>query len=260
MKLKLIALKYLAILVLIELLLDILVLASGQAASFSINPWVFFLVRPVVFVLLLIDLYKSKATFGVAALTLLFYPIFIQLIQVGLGNIFIHFCPQQAGHSGQTGLLRLISEFESKSCFFPTRFQLSFYIENPVSFLKRFFATYRLCYLWQFLFSPYVVYLFLFFKFCLFKLFGQNSKNPYLALIPVVNKVVLLDICKLPATWIWILLVPFVRLFWLYKINRRLCRVYGVNESNAIGATVLPSVFYGIFVFRQQTGNEGSGN
>lgn len=238
------------ILTALELVLDVLKLLAPSMIPYFANAQFFTIFRSIIFILLLNDIYKSKGTFGFALLVVFVFPILIQLIQVCLGNIFIHFCPQQTNNTVETGLLGLLKVFEDNSCPFSTRFQLFSYIESPVYDIKQFFLTARIPFLFNFLFSPYIFYFILFFKFCLFKLFLRNNMNPYLSLIPIVNKILLLKICKLPVHWIWILLIPFVRLFWMYKINRRLCDMQNKNKSNAIWATLIPHIFYGKFVFK----------
>ena len=242
--------KFLIILIAFELIIDILkLIIPAQIQSLQLSN-VLIVIQALFFILLLEDLYKNKAKFGFTLLAVVAFPIIIQSIQVGLGNIFIHFCPEQTNVSNEQGLTGLINMFVNNNCPFPTTFDFYSYIEYPVFCIKQFFSTSEFAYFWGFLFSPYVVYFFLFFKFSLFKLFKENNKIPYLSLIPIVNNVTLLKICKFPASWIFILLIPFVRLFWLYKINKRLCEIQNINSSNAIWMTLFPLILYGKLVFK----------
>ncbi|WP_374725214.1 DUF5684 domain-containing protein [Flavobacterium arsenatis] len=139
---------------------------------------------------------------------------------------------------------------QNNDCPFVTQFSFLFYIEYPVFCIKQFFSTNEFSYFWGLLFSPYVFYFFLFFKFSLFKVFEENNRNPYLSFIPVVNNITILKICKLPVSWIFILFIPFVRLFWFYKINKRLCEIHNTNQSNAIWMTLIPPIFYAKLVYK----------
>jgi hypothetical protein len=250
MKLKHTAIKYLVILTTFELVLDILTLLIPSQIQRPGYSGFLVIARAVIFILLLNDLYKGKAKFAVAVFAFLAFPVLTQIIQVCLGNIFIHFCPQQISDNGKKSLLSLFSKFEGKKCHFPVKFYFFPYIEYLFFCIKRFFATRDFGFLWGFLFSPYIIYLFLFFRFCLFKVFEKNNRNPYLSLVPVVNSIILLKTCRLPVYLILILLIPFVRLFYFYRINKQLCEIQNLNKSNAIWMTVFPQIFYGKLVFR----------
>jgi hypothetical protein len=250
MKLKNAVIKFLIILIAFELILDILKLVIPSPIQYVESYYIFIIARAVFFILLLKDLYKNKAKFLFALLAVLAFPIVIQIIQVGLGNVFIHFCPQQTSNNGKQGIISLLNLFGDTSCSFQTQFYFFSYIEQPIFYIKQFYATHEFSYFWSFLFCPYIFYPFFFFKFCLFALFKANKRNPYLSLIPVVNNLTILKICRLPVYWIFILLIPFVRLFWFYHINKRLCELQCISESNAIWMTLLPSIFYGKLIFK----------
>lgn len=250
MKLKHTIIKFLIILITFELIIDILKLIIPSQIQYFEFPYVFEVVHAIFFILLLKELYKHKVKFGFVLLIVLAFPILIQIIQVFLGNIFIHFCPQQTSDSGNQGLAGLLNVMQNNNCPYPIQFDFFPYIESPVFWIKKMFSTYEFSYFLGFFFSPYIFYFFLFFKFCFFMIFKENDRNPYLSLIPIVNNIIILKICKLPISWIFILFIPFVRLFWFYKINKRLCEIQNINQSNSILMTLIPSIFYGKLVFK----------
>ena len=250
MELKNTIIKFVITLTAFEVILNILKLIIPSPIQYLEFSYVFTAIRAVFFILLLKDLYKHKFKFGYVVLTVLVFPILIQIIQVCLGNIFIHFCPQQTSDSGGQGLIGLLNEMQNNSCPYPTRFDFFPYIRFPIFCIKQIFSDKEFSYFIGLFFSPYVFYFFLSFKFCLFMLFKENGRNPYLSFIPIVNNITILKICKLPVSWIFILFIPLVRLFWFFKINKRLCELQNVNPSNAIWMTVIPSIFYGKLVFK----------
>lgn len=245
MKLKNTIIKYLLILVSFELVLHVLKLIIPvqvqQIESFEILR----IIRAIIFIFLLKDLYKCKIEFVQALLTVIAFPLVLQLIQVCFGNIFINFCPAEVSKPLVPGILGLLNEFKGNNCNYITRFSFFPFLEHPLYCLKMFLVSFEFRYLWDFFLCPLVFYFFLFFKFCLFKVFERNSENPYLSLVPVVNDITLLKICQFPVYWIFALLIPFVRLLPYYKINKRLCEIESVSQSNAIWITLLPYVFFG---------------
>ncbi|MGI9652095.1 hypothetical protein [Chryseobacterium sp. RLHN22] len=250
MKLKNTIIKFLTILLIFELLIDILKLVIPAQIQYLEFSYVFTIVRAIFFILLLKELYKQKIKFGFILLTVLLFPIFIQIIQIILGNIFIHFCPQQISDSDFQGLAGLLNETQTNNCPYPTRFDFFPYIEFPIFCIKQIFSDKEFSYFMGLFFSPYIFYFFLFFKFCLFMVFKENSRNPYLSFIPIVNNMMILKICKLPVSWIFFLFIPFVRLFWFFKINKRLSELQNINPSIAIWMTLIPPIFYGKLVFK----------
>lgn len=249
MKLKKTITKFLIILLTFELIIDILKLvipAQIQNLEFS---YVLTIVRAIFFILLLKELYKQKIKFGFVLLTVLLFPISVQIIQIILGNIFIHFCPQIVSEGNNQGLTGLLNEMQNNDCPYPTQFDFLSYIDFPILCLEQIFCNKEFSYFIGLFFSPYILYFYLFFKFCLFMLFKENSRNPFLSFIPIMNNIELLKICKLPIIWISILLIPFIRLFWIYKINKQLCEIQDINNSNAIWMTLLRPIFFGKLIF-----------
>lgn len=250
MKLKNTITKFLIIVLIFELIIDILKLVIPAQIQYLEFSYVFTIVRAIFFILLLKELYKHKMKFGFIFLSVLLFPIFIQIIQIILGNIFIHFCPQVPTESNNQGLTGLLNEMQNNNCSYPTQFDFFPYIEFPVFCLKQILSNKEYSYFIGLLFSPYIFYFFLFFRYCLFMLFKENDRNPFLSFIPILNDITLLKICKMPVTWIFILLIPFVRLLGLYKINNRLCEIQDINNSNAIWMTLLRPIFYGKLIFK----------
>ncbi|MCO6163866.1 hypothetical protein [Flavobacterium sp. NRK F7] len=248
MSLQKILLKFLLIFISFELLLDILKLiipATILELEFS---YILLLVRLILFIFLLKELYLTKVKYSFVLLVVLMYPILIQFIQFGLGSIFIHFCSQETNNANENGLINLVNQMTN--CPFPTTLNFYYLFEAPIYCIKDFFENYTFSSLSGFIFSPYIISFIVFFKFSLFMIFKENHKNPYLSLLPVIDFIIILRICKLPIYWIFILMIPILRLFWFYQINKELCQIQKVNASNSIWMTLLPTVFYGKLVYK----------
>jgi hypothetical protein len=242
---KKLTLKYLIILFVFEILIGILKLTAPLFVQTIELDHVFVLVRAIIFIYLLKECYILRVNFKSILIVVVSYIIVLDFIQVGLGTIFINFCSPENNYD-QANLSNLLSN----ACSFPTSLNLLYYFEIPFIFLKQFFQTYNYGYLVNCFLSPYILYLFLFYKFCLFHLFQQNNKNPYLSFIPIVNKIILLQLCQLPRYWIFFLVIPFVRLFFLFKINKRLIEIQHIENTKPIFLTLFPVVFYGELTFK----------
>jgi hypothetical protein len=242
---KKLVLKYLIILFVFEILVDVLKLTTPLFVQTMELANVFVVVHATIFLCLLKECYNLKVKFKSVLIVVLSYIMVLDLIRVGLGNIFINFCTLENNYN-QANLSNLFSS----TCSFSTSLNLLYYFEIPFIFLKQFFLTYNFGDLINCFLSPYVLYLFLFYKFCLFSLFKQNNKNPYWSFVPIVNKLILLQLCQLPKHWIIFLLIPFIRLIFLYKINKRLIEVQHVENVKPVVLTLLPAVFYGKLIFK----------
>ena len=161
----------------------------------------------------------------------------------------MNFCSQNNNFT-KTGIIGLANTILNNECPFPTNFNFLYYFDTPFFYLKDFFFTYKSGNLIYLFFSPLIFYFFLYFKFCLFCLFKENKQNPYLSLIPFVNKITMLKICQYPTYLILVLSIPFIRFFVFYKINKRFVEIRNINKSNVFWLTLCPEIFYGKLIFK----------
>jgi hypothetical protein len=250
MQLKQTLLKFLLFLFLYKLVVHILGVVLPTQMDRLGYIGLFTVLDAVIFIWLLQTLYKQKVTYKLVLAVVLLWPIVNQILQVGLGNIFIHFCPEEKNESSLQGLQKLFELMEPKRCNYQTTFYFFDYIYMPYFYAKRMYFNFGFFDVTNFLLSPYIFYPILFYKYCLYMLFKRHSKNALLSLIPIVNSIVLLKICKLPAAFILLLLLPFIRLFYFLKINKQLCSLENIAQRNAIWLTLLPQVFYGKLVYK----------
>jgi len=244
MNLKTILVKYFLILVILQIIINLIqilklnfILPIGNL-SYSI-------IYVLIFIFLMNKLHQIESRFLTVILILLMYPILILFINFILGNIFIQFCNDVTDQSFD-GILNL---FEN-SCNFTTRFDLLQFIWDPYSAFNLIFFEGQFSFIGNLALSPYILYPSVFYVFILFKYFKLKKINPYQSFIPILNKLQILKICNLPLIWIFILLIPFIRLFWLYKINSKLNQIESINNSNTIWMTLFPSYFYGKLIFK----------
>lgn len=80
----------------------------------------------------------------------------------------------------------------------------------------------------------------------LYYLFRKYRQQNWYYILPVINKWKLTEIARKPKWYFYILLIPFVRLYLLYIINRQIARDFRKGEPLALVMTFLPSFGYGI--------------
>jgi hypothetical protein len=81
------------------------------------------------------------------------------------------------------------------------------------------------------------------------KVFKKANRNGITALIPFYNLIILLEICNLPKMYFAFLLIPVVNLYFFYKVEQVLAKLFKKEKMFGIGLFVLPIVYYTILGF-----------
>lgn len=59
----------------------------------------------------------------------------------------------------------------------------------------------------------------------------------------------LIDKYQLSKTWKYLLVIPFVNIYFMYKINKEITKEYNLSNGNALGMVLLPFIYYPKIVF-----------
>ena len=81
------------------------------------------------------------------------------------------------------------------------------------------------------------------------KVFKKANRKGILALIPIYNIIILLEICNLPIMYLVFLLIPGVNLIFSYKLSITLASLFKKDKLFGIGLFVFPIIFYPILGF-----------
>ncbi|WP_291720521.1 DUF5684 domain-containing protein [Bernardetia sp.] len=115
----------------------------------------------------------------------------------------------------------------------------SFGGDLPVELISQFLPTYLIV-----MFLYYVVPFL-----CLWKVFDKAGKTPWLALIPIINFIIVLEIIEKPKQWIIFLFFPIVNYVFHFIVYIQLAKKFQKNAGFGVGMTLLPFVFLPILAF-----------
>lgn len=94
------------------------------------------------------------------------------------------------------------------------------------------------------------IILYLFFAFCLYKIFQKaNYQQPIAAFVPVWNVFAMADIVKKQWWWGLLLCIPYVNFIALIFIYLRLAKFFGKSDGFAVGLILLSFIFLPILAF-----------
>lgn len=83
----------------------------------------------------------------------------------------------------------------------------------------------------------------------IWKVFTKAGKPGWLAIIPIVNLIVLLDIAGRPVWWILLLLVPVVNLVVAIVVSIDVANKFGKGTGFGLGLAFLGFIFYPMLGF-----------
>lgn len=81
------------------------------------------------------------------------------------------------------------------------------------------------------------------------KIFNKAGKPGWVALIPVYNYIVMIQIAKLPIWYIILFFIPVVNIYILFKINIEMAKKFGKSSGYGIGMTLLSVIFVPLLAF-----------
>jgi len=81
------------------------------------------------------------------------------------------------------------------------------------------------------------------------KIFTKAGKPGWACLIPIYSAIVLLEIIKKPTWWIFMLLIPFVNIYYAIVMMNELSKSFGKSSGFTVGLIFLPFVFLPMLAF-----------
>ncbi|HSD13775.1 MAG TPA: DUF5684 domain-containing protein [Flavobacterium sp.] len=84
---------------------------------------------------------------------------------------------------------------------------------------------------------------------CQWKIFTKAGKPGWACLIPIYSGIVMLEIVRKPTWWIFLLLIPFVNIFFAIIALNELSKSFGKSSGFTVGLIFLPFVFYPMLAF-----------
>jgi hypothetical protein len=91
-------------------------------------------------------------------------------------------------------------------------------------------------------------------------LFQKAGKPGWASIVPIYNYIVMLEIIGKPIWWLFMMLIPFVNIYFAIKILVLFVKSYGKSTGYAIGCIFLPFIFYPMLAFSSDTQYVGAGN
>lgn len=85
------------------------------------------------------------------------------------------------------------------------------------------------------------------------KIFNKAGKPGIASIIPIYNSVVMVQIAKLSLIYIFLLLIPVVNIFAIFKINVEIAKRFGKTTGFGVGITLLPIIFVPLLAFSDNT-------
>ena len=84
---------------------------------------------------------------------------------------------------------------------------------------------------------------------CLWKIFKKAGKTPWVALIPIVNFIVLLEITQKPKQWIIGLFFPIINYILYFIVYIELAKRFEKSSAFGVGMVLLPFIFLPMLAF-----------
>ena len=80
-------------------------------------------------------------------------------------------------------------------------------------------------------------------------IYEKAGKKGWASIIPIYNIIVFLEIVKKPIWWTFLLIIPFINIFFAIWITNLLAKRFGKDEGYTIGLILLPFIFYPLIGF-----------
>lgn len=85
------------------------------------------------------------------------------------------------------------------------------------------------------------------------KLFNKAGKPGWASIVPIYNFIVMIQIAKLSMVYLLLLLIPFVNIFAIFKINIAIAKKFGKSAGFGIGMTLFSIIFIPLLAFSDNT-------
>jgi hypothetical protein len=94
-----------------------------------------------------------------------------------------------------------------------------------------------------------MVAVYLFWGFCMSKVFTKAGKPGIAGFVPIWNMLVMLEIAGKPAWWIILFFIPCVGIIMSFIVHIALAEKFGQSAGFGIGLTLLPIIFLPMLAF-----------
>lgn len=94
-----------------------------------------------------------------------------------------------------------------------------------------------------------IVMIILFYILCFYRIFKKAGKNPWTALIPIYNVIIMLNIATLPSYYFLLMLIPVVNIYPFVCLSKEVARSFQKSGAFAVGLFFLPVIYYPILAF-----------
>ncbi|GEM_PF-3276716 len=218
----------------------------------------------IIYIIILIFAYKevvSKNEKGFYKILIVsFLIILFSYVFKYLSDWLFHYLNQAINKPVKTseyrgGILALLNEFEG--IFHKPHFSFSDFLYStfilPFQLLYEFLYNRQLAHFLYTLFtSKLLLTTFVIYFFSLFFLFKKYNRKGVLAIIPIKNNLVLLNITHKPIWWVFPLYIPLLRFIPKYFINKEIAKSFNCSSTFAMAMTFLPWFFYGKLIFDKE--------
>ena len=83
----------------------------------------------------------------------------------------------------------------------------------------------------------------------LWKLFVKAGKPGWACIVPIYNIIIMLEIARKPSWWFFLLLIPFVNIYFAIVMLNSIVKNFGKDSSFTVGVILLPYIFIPILGF-----------
>lgn len=101
-----------------------------------------------------------------------------------------------------------------------------------------------------------LIILYLFFGFCLYKIFQKAGReDAWAAFVPIYNNIILADVVKKPWWFGVLMIIPYVNIIFLIWAMNRLSKAFGQGTGFTVGLVLLGFIFLPLLAFGNYTFN-----
>ena len=211
---------------------------------------ILFVIHILMVIGIIYELYKAKKNYKFVILIIFILTILPYHLEFLTTNIYFNFFAPEVKleieriYSGmpRNGIMELVHEFPSPFDYSPVQR----IIINP---LQRFYFLLENKNIFQMFIFLLRHEFFLLICFCKVILFKRPNLSMILSVIFPINYMLLIDKYQLSKTWKYLLVIPFVNIYFMYKINKEITKEYNLSNGNSLGMVLLPFIYYPKIVF-----------
>lgn len=219
---------------------------SYDLYNFNINyilGWMFSLLYYFYVYYMYYILYKKKTNYKTVILISILIPIISYHADYIGSNISYYFKYEKiyTNNSDESGFR--LSEFINPLVYHPFYKIYSFFVTIRIMIINNSYISLIID-----LLSNSIIGLYIISKILLFK---KLNLNTFLSVFYPFNYFLLIEKYKLDNKWKKYINIPFVNLYFIYKINIRLCEELKCNQKDSIGLLFLPFIYYPKLIYNK---------